>query len=139
MTVIAETLQTQQTKMQSELKEIRIDDFKEQITQMQNNFNLYAKKEDIDENLVEMMQGITSNSNNVKNLLTDFTQYKTRIEIRLDTMQDQLRKASDDLKRISGANKNDDRTGSDSVVYHGQLTGLRRKVDDLQNDVHQLK
>ena len=75
------------------------------------------------------MKNLATNSQNVKELLSDFTQNKMRIEIRMDSIMDKARLQGDALEKITGKDgksffKSNDYSDT-SMVTQKQLQVIR--------------
>ena len=53
---------------------------------------------------MEIMGNMSSNSHEIKCMLSDFSQYKTRIEMRLDSLADIVRQQGDQVEKVAGRN-----------------------------------
>ena len=82
------------------LKEIRLDAFKAEIASLAKQVELCATKDETDKRLVEMMSSISTATNTLGSLASDFTKNKTRVEMKLEDLADKGRGRTESIMNL---------------------------------------
>ena len=89
------------------------------------------------------MKNLATNSQNVKELLSDFTQNKMRIEIRMDSIMDKARLQGEALEKITGKDgksffKSNDYSDT-TMVTQKQLQVIRKQMTGVSDEVRAIR
>lgn len=131
-------------KLDRAVKDIRIDDFKDQINDLMRQVQKCAQKADTDSRLLDMMKSVKNATNTLTALTSDFTHNKTRQEIRIDKANEANRVHGEVLEKL----KKQAGIPSDKNWWQGNDAGagespmvlkLRSEIKDIAFELRSLQ